>query len=340
VTGSPGDLKETSQAWAADIRNSVRDAIAQANDLSVLAQDLPRMLAQIDLEEVIADAPSLAFIANDLGGGREIVKNAPYTAEAVTESIQVLADGNRIVKRSTALLARDRYGRTRQERKGERGSSVYIYDPIEGRSYALNTERKTAVRIPRVPIPPAAPPPPAPPAPPEAPVSAPPAPPPPGPRGSHDVDVQPGRVIVRHGGAGRGQDADDVRVEVIRMGRGDGEHALPPMAPVTPFALPLMPRGKGETKSLGTRDFDGIKADGSQTTHTIPAGAIGNERPIVVATERWFSPELNVVVYAKTTDPRAGETTYRLVNVDRSEPSRDLFRIPDDYRVRGEPRPN
>ena len=103
--------------------------------------------------------------------------------------------------------------------------------------------------------------------------------------------------------------------------------------------MPMTPRGKGETKELGTRDFDGIKAEGRQTTHTIPAGAIGNEKPIVVATERWFSPELNVVVLAKTSDPRAGETVYRLANVKRADPSAELFRLPDGYRVRGERMP-
>jgi hypothetical protein len=100
----------------------------------------------------------------------------------------------------------------------------------------------------------------------------------------------------------------------------------------------LMARGKGETKSLGMREFDGIKAEGRQTTHTIPAGDIGNEKPIVVTRERWFSPELHVVVYAKTSDPRAGDTVYRLANAKRGEPPADLFKVPADYKTRGESR--
>ena len=90
-----------------------------------------------------------------------------------------MPDGNRIVKRRTTLLARDGYGRTRQERKSDRGATVYIFDPIDGRSYALNPERKVAVRIPRVPSPPVPPTPPptpdaiAPPAPPDAPTPPP-----------------------------------------------------------------------------------------------------------------------------------------------------------------------
>ena len=101
----------------------------------------------------------------------------------------------------------------------------------------------------------------------------------------------------------------------------------------------MQPAALAAGEDLGG-DFEGIKAQGTQTTHTIPAGAIGNEKPIVVATERWFSPELHVVVFAKTSDPRAGETVYRLVNVKRVEPPPDLFRLPDDYKLRGERKPS
>ena len=150
--------------------------------------------------------------------------------------------------------------------------------------------------------------------------------------------MQPGRVVVRRKGA-RGDDGDatqeDVRVEVIRIGGGERMHALPPAAPLPPLTLPMLPRGKGETRSLGTREFDGLKADGTATTHTIPAGAIGNEKAIVVSSERWFSPELHVVVYAKTSDPRVGETVYRLTNVKRAEPAAELFKVPADYKLRG-----
>ena len=70
-------------------------------------------------------------------------------------------------------------------------------------------------------------------------------------------------------------------------------------------------------------------------THTIPPGDIGNEKPIVIVSERWFSPELHVVVLARSIDPRAGETSYRLVNVKREEPPPELFRVPADYTSRG-----
>src|SRR5439155_694874 len=54
--------------------------------------------------------------------------------------------------------------------------------------------------------------------------------------------------------------------------------------------------GTENTESLGSQTVDGLEATGTRTTVTIPAGAIGNERPIEVVSERWYSPELQVVV--------------------------------------------
>jgi len=285
------------------------------------------------LADEFAGMPAgMAFMQNEFGHPREIVKNAPYTAEAVTESIQVLPDGNRIVRKSTALLARDTAGRTRQERKDGANSGIYIYDPMDGRSIVLNEQSRTAIRIPRMPSLPTPPEPPVAPVPPAAVV------PPGAPAGAETVEVRPGRVVVKRRNTAEGGKEEDVQVEVIRIGRADVDGALPPSPPLPPIALPMVPRGKGEVKSLGTREFEGVKAEGTMTSHTIPAGQIGNERPIVITTERWFSPDLFVVVYAKTSDPRAGDTIYRLTNIKRGEPSPDLFKVPSDYRTRGEGR--
>ncbi len=317
---------------AAIVEQANADALMVARDRMRIAADTARIYADADLDELMFE-PSLAFVASEFGNVREIVKNAPYSAEAVNESVQLLPDGNRIVLRRTTLLARDGYGRTRQERKSDRGATVYIFDPIDGRSYALNPERKVAVRIPRVPSPPV---PPTPPPTPEA--IAPPAPdaptPPPAPGAAAPrILVDPNHVVIR-----RGEGRDDVRVEVVRIGGGDTPSALAPMAPLPPLTLSTLPRGKGDTKKLGTRDFDGVNADGTQTTHTIPAGEIGNEKPIVITSERWFSPEYNIVVYAKQSDPRTGDTIYRLANFKRGEPPADLFKVPADYKARGDRR--
>ena len=66
----------------------------------------------------------------------------------------------------------------------------------------------------------------------------------------------------------------------------------------------------------------------------IAAGTVGNERPIEVVTERWFSPELKTVVLAKHSDPRLGETVYQLTNIVRpGAASRTSSSCPPDYKV-------
>ena len=73
---------------------------------------------------------------------------------------------------------------------------------------------------------------------------------------------------------------------------------------------------------------------------TIPAGEIGNELPINIVSERWYSPELQTIVMTRRSDPRMGETVYRLTNINRSEPARSLFEVPADYTVKEGPGAN
>jgi hypothetical protein len=87
------------------------------------------------------------------------------------------------------------------------------------------------------------------------------------------------------------------------------------------------------TESLGTQQMEGLTVTGTRTTRTIPAGAIGNEKPIQIVLESWYSPDLQMVIYSKRTDPRMGETVYQVTNVQRAEPAPALFQVPSDYTV-------
>jgi len=87
------------------------------------------------------------------------------------------------------------------------------------------------------------------------------------------------------------------------------------------------------TESLGSRQMEGVAADGTRVTQTIPAGQIGNDRPIVITDEVWESPELRVTVYSKHHDPRTGDVEYRLRNISRNEPPATLFQVPVGYNV-------
>jgi hypothetical protein len=95
--------------------------------------------------------------------------------------------------------------------------------------------------------------------------------------------------------------------------------------------------GQKQTENLGKQTFEGVEAEGTRTTVTIPAGTIGNEQAIEIVSERWYSPALQTVVLKKRTDPRFGETTYRLQGIAIGEPDKTLFQVPADYQVKDAP---
>jgi hypothetical protein len=320
-------------------------------------------------------SPAMNFAASEVGTSR-LVKGAPYTAEAVSESTQVLMDGNRIQRRSVQRLARDGQGRTRVEKLKRDGTveSVLINDVVEGKRYWLIPDRKRVVELAFgghaplavVPVAPATPVPPSPAAQPTP--AAPPTPPPSMTgeearswaeemrrwardftarmRMEHTSAQDEHTRFVREDGTGRvilkqKSKADDgervVDVDVVRViepAHGAADAATAAIAAMPPMPLAIGPAGQGVTTALGSKDFDRVRADGSRTTWTIAAGKIGNEKPIDVVSERWFAPDLLLVVSSRYFDPRRGETTYRLTNLKRGEPEASLFQVPADYEKR------
>jgi hypothetical protein len=117
-------------------------------------------------------------------------------------------------------------------------------------------------------------------------------------------------------------------------GRG-GRGAGPP--PDAALARLRRPHGAANqnirTESLGRQTIEGVPADGTRTTLTIPAGQMGNELPIQIVTESWYSPDLQTEVLYKHSDPRMGETVRKLANISRSEPSRTMFEAPADFKL-------
>ena len=87
-------------------------------------------------------------------------------------------------------------------------------------------------------------------------------------------------------------------------------------------------------ESLGTQTIGGVAATGTRITRTIPAGEIGNDKPIQIVTERWYSTDLQTVVMSKHSDPRWGTSTFQLTNISRTEPAASLFQVPADYTVK------
>ena len=95
----------------------------------------------------------IVFMATESFSGK-VVKGAPYSAESITESVQTLSDGNRIVNKMTSTIYRDSEGRTRREQTlkglGVLGASeeplqmIFINDPVAGVTYSLDSRSRTA----------------------------------------------------------------------------------------------------------------------------------------------------------------------------------------------------
>ena len=94
--------------------------------------------------------------------------------------------------------------------------------------------------------------------------------------------------------------------------------------------------GQVKKEDLGTQTIEGVSAQGKRETVTIPAGQIGNERPIEIVSETWYSPDLHTVVMRKHSDPRVGETVFHLTNISRNEPDASLFQPPANAKIKVE----
>lgn len=125
---------------------------------------------------------------------------------------------------------------------------------------------------------------------------------------------------------------EPVRYSEAARAAPQGAASAPARQAVSP-PPPQANRPENVTESLGNQVIEGVMVEGKKTTTTTPIGMMGNDRPLVRVNEYWFSPELKITVLSKNSDPRMGESTMRLQNIDRSEPDPALFRVPPDYQI-------
>jgi hypothetical protein len=208
----------------------------------------------------------------EFGMSNKVVTGAPYSAQAVTQFTQALANGDHISRTMTASVARDSQGRTRTDRsigtvgalaasgRGEE-RAIVIHDPVAGMSYALDPATKTA----------------------------------------HAMAIPAGH-----------------------------NHARPENAAPPPHGW----QAAAKVEDLGTQTIQGLSAQGKRETRVIPAGKEGNEKEIDIVTETWYSPELQMLVMSKSSDPRFGDTVYQLNSISRTEPDPALFTVPSDYALK------
>lgn len=120
-------------------------------------------------------------------------------------------------------------------------------------------------------------------------------------------------------------------------------HHFPSAPPNIPRQVPVQPQERPQishtAEQLGQMTIEGLDAVGTRITRTTPANTVGNAEPLVNVTESWRSPELNLVLMTKNSDPQHGETMFKLVNIQRGEPDPALFQIPADYEVTDYPVP-
>ena len=246
------------------------------------------------------------FVSSEMSLDK-MVKGAPYSAQVITEHTQTLQDGNRIVNKTTASVYRDSEGRTRREQtinavgaytaSGTPRQTLFINDPVAGVNYILESDSKMARKI--------------------------------------DLARLPARSGVAMGG-GPGQRIEIVTGDKGSAGAGGNVTITHSGTRVEPGVRKKIQTDSNDVKSesLGKQTIEGVVADGKRHTRTIPAGKIGNEQPINIVSESWYSEELQTVVMSKHSDPRFGESSYRLTNINRSEPAASLFQVPSDYTVK------
>jgi hypothetical protein len=103
----------------------------------------------------------------------------------------------------------------------------------------------------------------------------------------------------------------------------------PPVAPTGPI-------GDGNRfltrTDLGSDTIGGVQATGTRETLTFNAGTIGNDRPVAVVKEFWYSSQLGINLIEKREDPRVGTQTFTVTDITLGEPDARLFQMPS-FRV-------
>jgi hypothetical protein len=240
------------------------------------------------------------------------MKQAPFSADESGETVRIMADGNRIVESWSGKMARNSLGRIRRVitsgkvgdgfarpmvfGSGVLSPGVVAIGSAGGERQIFLSKSDAEHGATRAVLAPAA-------------------------EGSGGV------TVVTTAGSGELRAATLARVEAATAARAEVV-ALSDKAEALRIALPKpVEDGKIQTRkeSLGTRDFSGVQAEGVRVITTFAAGAVGNEKEIEVSSETWFAKDLGVIVYSKRIDPRFGETTYQMTNINRSEPDPSLF---------------
>jgi hypothetical protein len=245
------------------------------------------------------EGPSMSF-----QDGTAAVTGKPYKGEAITTMTQNLSDGSTIQQTIHAQIARDKAGRTvRVQELGKFGSLTAApagTNGTDGPSPTLTTIFDPVAKL-HIDFTSDS-------------------------KVAHEFAVQaptPGSNMSTQGGF-----ALSTNMPVMMRGR----RTVPVMS------TPTMPSQSDPTaEQLGSRTIAGVNAIGTRTKTIIPARTIGNSSDITIVHETWFSPDLRMVMESTQTDPRFGQTTYSVTDLDQTDPDGNLFQVPPGYTVQTTP---
>jgi len=283
-----------------------------AGNIHSLAQERERAVAKAMAD--VTDNRS-KFSGSRYAFGK-VVKGEPYSAKAVTESIQTLADGNQVIFKNETSIYRDSEGRTRLDQRVETIGTwnvtgvplqmTLINDPVAGYSYNLDPRAKTAYKS-----------------------------------AAAEETISAIAKELAQAKANEKKQKNEALPPELRVRSSDSSGSDPVMeARATQKAKTdearkdvADPNQNKKAESLGRQIIEGVEAEGRRYTFTIPAGQIGNPLPIEIIDEQWYSQKLQVVLMSKHYDPRSGEVNYRVTSIDRNEPDRSLFEVPAGYKI-------
>jgi hypothetical protein len=225
------------------------------------------------------------------------VQGSPYSATITNENTQTLEDGTHITQTSSGNIARDSQGRTRQDASLPTIGNLSAADAPH-LVFIQDSVSQTAYTLNLTD------------------------------KTAQKMPSFPPNLstsVPMSGGPGK---------IVMQMGTSISAVGPPPMGIAMQRTIVANnDQGQVNTEDLGSQTMEGVQVTGMRTTHTIPTGEIGNDRPISIVTEVWTSPDLKTIVYSKRTDPRMGEQTFQLTNIVRSEPDASLFTVPPDFKI-------
>jgi hypothetical protein len=315
-------------------REFVFIASAMIASAALHAQGMPQ--GSNTFQFVTASGPQL-FSYSTIGNS--VVTGRPFSATEERKSSQTLGDGTHIETTETNRIFRDEEGRTRVERNG---GNILIYDPVAGFRAELNPSTKTAAKsmVLRVAL--------------DA-------------KGRQLAELQKQLAEREKQYSDKSPQVKDIQNQIARVETEKSEASGPAVTELKnllinyqaeyqgvngealrggggkdatvattegPTILRVDSGNNGSVETLPPQMINGILSQGTRTTEIIPIGKIGNDRPINVVSERWYSNDLQMLIKSTSSDPRFGDSTYQLTNIVQTSPDPSLFQIPGDYTIK------